>query len=124
MVLKKNYVVFGGVFVFLALIMSAMAGDVSGTWTAETPLFTHTMVFKVDGTVLTGTVRTRQADETEIKEGKIEGNKISFYIIRMSRKVLWKGVVEGDQIRFTRDEGASVIEVIAKRLRPDTSLHI
>jgi hypothetical protein len=124
MYLKKNRVVFVGVFVFLALTISATAGDISGAWIAETPLFTHTMVFKVDGTTLTGTVSTRPTDETKIKDGKIDGDNIYFYIIRMSRKVLWKGVVKGDEIRFTRDEAGSVIEVIAKRARPKPSLQI
>jgi hypothetical protein len=121
MYLKRNRFVFVGVFVFLVLIMSATAGDISGTWIAETPLFTHTIVFKVDGTTLTGTMSTRPADETEIKDGKIDGDNISFYIVRMARKILWNGVVKGDQIRFTRNENGAITEMIAKRARPNPS---
>jgi hypothetical protein len=121
MYLKKSRIVFVGVFVFLVLLMPATAGDIAGTWIAETPLFTHTIIFKVDGTTLTGTLSTRPADETEIKDGKIDGDTISFHIIRMARKVLWKGIVEGDQIRFTRNENGAVTEMIAKKARPNSS---
>jgi hypothetical protein len=123
MYLKKYRAFFIGGFMFLALIIPATAEDISGTWIAETPLFTHTMVFKADGTTLTGTVRTREADETEIKDGKIDGNNISFYIERMGRKVMWKGVIDADKIRFTRDESGSVTEMIAKRVRSNPSMY-
>jgi len=128
MYLKKDRVVFVGIVVFLALTMSAMAGDVSGTWIAPTLIFNVTLVFKVDGTTLTGTVKTHPGDETEIKDGKIDGDKISFYIVRTSNKkkvkVRFKGVVDGNEIRFTRDADGTVSNIVAKRTRSDSSLSI
>jgi hypothetical protein len=128
MYLKKNRVVFVGVLVFLSLIMSATAGDISGTWIAQTLIFKVTMVFKVDGTTITGTVQTRPVDETEIKDGKIDGDKISFYIVRTENKkkvkVRFKGIVAGDEIKFTRDADGDVTQIIAKKVRPNSSIAI
>ncbi|MGD0101941.1 MAG: hypothetical protein ABSC60_16500 [Acidobacteriota bacterium] len=125
MYLKKDSVVFIGIFVFLALIMPAMAGDISGTWIARTPNFNVTMVFKVEGTTLTGTVRTHPSDEAEIKDGKINGNKISFYIERMKHqkmvKVRFKGTIVGEEINLTRNENGTIGDIIAKRERSNSS---
>ena len=125
---KKGRVIFVGVFVLLSLIASATAGDISGTWIARTQVLTVTMVFKVAGTTLTGTIRTRPADQTEIKDGKIDGDKISFYIMRTQNnkkvKVRFKGIVEGDEIRFTRDADGAVTEIIARRAEPKSSIAI
>jgi hypothetical protein len=121
-------VVVAGVFLFLALIKSATAGDISGTWIAPASALKVTMVFKVDGTNLTGTVQTHPADETEIKDGKIDGDKVSFYIVRTSNnkkiKVRFKGVVAGDEIMFTRDADGTVTKIIAKRVLPKSSITI
>jgi hypothetical protein len=126
MYLNKGCVALTGVFVFLALVMPARAEDVSGTWIARTSLLTVTMVLKVDGTSLTGTVRTRPADETDIKDGKINGDKLSFYIVRNENnikvKVRFEGVVSGDEIEFTRDANGVVTKLIAKRARPNSSI--
>ena len=105
-----------------------MASDVSGTWIAPSLLFNVTLVFKVDGATLTGTVKTHPGDETEIKDGKIDGDKISFYIVRTSNKkkvkVRFKGVVDGNEMRFTRDADGTVTNIIAKRTRSNSSLSI
>ena len=105
-----------------------MASDVSGTWIAPSLLFNVTLVFKVDGATLTGTVKTHPGDETEIKDGKIDGDKISFYIVRTSNKkkvkVRFKWVVDGNEIRFTRDADGTVTNIIAKRTRSNSSLSI
>jgi hypothetical protein len=126
MYLNTRHVVLAGVFVFLALIMTATAEDISGTWIARTSILTVTMVFKVDGTSLTGTVRTRPADETEIKDGKINGDKVSFYIVRKENnknvKVRFEGIVNGDEIEFTRDANGSVTKVTARRSHPNSSI--
>lgn len=119
MYLKKRFLVFVGIFVFLALIVSAMAEDLSGTWIAKTPRFNVTMVFEVNGTTLTGTVMTHPADKTEIKEGKIKGDKISFYIERLEHqkkiKVRFKGTMVGDEINLTRDDQGTLSDLIARK---------
>jgi hypothetical protein len=123
--LKKERAVSVGVFVFLALIISAEAGDLSGTWIAETPLLTVTMVFIVEGTTLTGTIKTHATDEVEIQDGKVNGDKVSFYIMRPVNnkkvKVRFKGILDGQEIKFMRDDGR-VTHIIAKRAHSDYSI--
>jgi len=119
MYLKKRFLFFWGIFVFLALIMSAMAEDLSGTWIVKTLRFNVTMVFEVNGTTLTGTVMTHPADKTEIKEGKIKGDKISFYIERLEHqkkiKIRFKGTIVGNEINLTRDDKGTLTDLIARR---------
>jgi hypothetical protein len=81
---------------------------------------------------LTGTVDNTQAGPTDIKEGKIEGDNISFYVVRTMGesqiKISWKGTIAGDEIKFKRQvEGggmggpggaaAAAEEIIAKRVK-------
>jgi hypothetical protein len=100
-----------GAAALLVLLASAWAADVTGKWVAEVqgmqgPSET-TFVFKVDGTTLTGTVTTSRGEST-ISEGKVNGDEISFVVVRQRQdgsemKMLWKGKVSGDEIKFTRE---------------------
>ena len=60
----------------------AFAADVDGKWAGslETPGGTLPIsyVFKSDGAKLTGSTATPDGGQIEIKNGKVEGNKISF----------------------------------------------
>jgi len=68
--------------------------------------FVVTFNFKADGEKLTGTISNPAGGETEISEGKIRGNDISFKIKREFQEksfvMLYKGKIEGDQIKFTQ----------------------
>jgi hypothetical protein len=124
MYLKKSSVVFVGIFVFLVLVTSAMAGDISGKWIIPGPNnFTVTLVLKVDGSALTGTLSTRPADALDTKDGKIKGDKISFYVERMTHqktsKIRFKGTVVGDVINLTRDADGTKTDMTARRERPN-----
>ncbi len=107
----KSRVLFFAAALVLALVASAWAADVAGKWTAEMqgPQGTSetTFNFKVEGTTLTGTM-TSQMGESAISEGKINGDEISFVVVRTGRsgnemKILYKGKVAGDEIKFTRE---------------------
>ena len=106
----KNRIFAVGAVVVLALLASAWAADVAGKWVAQVPgrqgLSENTFDFKVNGTTLTGTVTTAQG-ETAISDGKVNGDDISFAVIRKMGdnefKILWKGKVAGDEIKFTRE---------------------
>jgi hypothetical protein len=104
--------------------LSASAADIAGTWKAsiETPNGTmeNTFVFKVDGAKLTGTV-TGQMGESPISEGKIDGDNISFAVVRQFNdqefKLTYTGKVTGNEMKLTlhfpgRDEG---IDITAKK---------
>ena len=94
----------------LALVASAWAADLTGKWVAQVQgrqgTVENTFNFKVDGTTLTGTMTTPQG-ETAISEGKVNGDEISFVIVRSfggnEMKFLYKGKVSGDEIKFTRE---------------------
>jgi hypothetical protein len=97
----------------LALVMGtvAFAADVNGKWTASMPgrqgnTMEVTFNFKADGSTLTGTMSNPRG-ETEIKDGKIDGDNISFSQT-FSRgdntmTIVYKGKVQGDTIEFTRE---------------------
>lgn len=86
-----------------------LAADVTGKWTAEMPgrggqTMTMTMNLKADGNNLTGTVSGRRG-ETEISDGKIDGDNVSFSVVHEfngnQMKQNFKGKIEGDTIHFT-----------------------
>jgi hypothetical protein len=90
---------------------TAVAADISGKWTSETPgrdgtPQVTTYNFKVSGTTLTGTVATTRGDQ-EISEGKINGDEISFVTVREGQngtmKTSFKGKVAGAEIHLTRE---------------------
>lgn len=114
-------------FVLVAATL-AWAADVSGKWVAQipgragTPRET-TFTFKVEGGKLTGSMSGRQGD-TAISEGKLEGDNISFVVVRNVQgnevKQAYKGKVSGDEIRFTREGGqggGQAQEFVAKRAK-------
>jgi len=102
-------------FTFLVVVaclfaLAASAADVSGTYVAQVPGRNGTMEttfkLKADGDKLTGTVVT-QRGEAEIKDGKVAGDTISFSQTfergGNSMTILYKGKVEGNEIKFTRE---------------------
>jgi hypothetical protein len=133
--LMKGKIISIGAIVLLALA-SAWAADVSGKWIAHVAGAQGqgdsdiTLVFKVDGDTLTGTLNNSlMPGDVAIEEGKISGDDISFSLKRKfgenEMKVVWKGKVVGDEIKFTRGMeggmaggaggGAPAPEIIAKR---------
>ena len=103
---------------------TAWAQDLTGKWTATAVgnNVAVTLDLKVAGNVVTGAILNPQSGPAEIKDGKVEGNRISFHVVRTTdnatRKVLWQGTIEGEEIHFTRSvEGATEpgMQVIAKR---------
>lgn len=111
---------------YAAAALSAAAPDFAGKWTASVDQQMISFDFKVDGGKLTGTIENSAAPgPVEIKDGKIEGDKISFHIVRnlnnAETKVLWSGTASGGEIRFTRQTenaaapGGAATEIVAKR---------
>jgi hypothetical protein len=93
----------------IAVSTAAFAADANGKW-SWTRKFNNneikqTLDLKVDGEKLTGTITGRNADQkTEIKEGKIKGNEISFVVIRKRQngdeiKTSYTGKIDGDVIK-------------------------
>jgi hypothetical protein len=85
------------------------AADVTGKWTADVQgrngnTQTITMNLKADGDKLTGNVSSPRG-ETDITDGKIDGDNISFKIVREfngnQMTSVYKGKVDGDTIHFS-----------------------
>jgi hypothetical protein len=101
------------------LALAALAADVSGKWKAEftTPDGTprvNTFTLKADGSTVTGTVAGSQ-DETPIRNGKIEGDTVSFTADRPFGTFTYKGKVSGDEIRFSVQFNDNNFEMTARR---------
>jgi hypothetical protein len=84
---------------------TAMAADVTGTWTAQTTApdgssFQLTFTFKVDGATLTGTVQTPQGDPLPISNGKVDGDKFSFDDSFNGITIHHDCTVDGDTIKM------------------------
>ena len=103
--LKGLLIVLTGSLVALHLC----AADVAGTWTAEMPArhgnTRHVEIaLHPDGEGLTGTVTGRHG-EADISDGIIDGDYISFKIIREidGKQVIqnYKGYLDGDTIHFS-----------------------
>jgi hypothetical protein len=107
--------------ILLALASSLLALDMNGKWkgnmTTPNGDLEVTMVFKVDGEKLTGTVGNTYGEE-QITEGVVKGDDVSFIVMAGGGqfKIVYKGKVTGGDIKFkvtVGDFGDS--EMTAKR---------
>jgi hypothetical protein len=118
----------------LVVGLVAFAADATGKWTYEMagrqggPARQVTITLKQDGNKLTGSVPGmgrggQEAPPIEIKNGKVDGDKVSFEVVRefqgntMTTK--YEGTVSGDEmkLKITRDtpNGPMTNDVTAKR---------
>lgn len=103
--------------VLLVVALGLWAADASGKWTFEQQgrqgnTQTVTLDLKVDGSTLTGTMTGgmggRQGggapQPAQISEGKVDGNTITFKVVREfngnQMVTSYKGTVEGDTIKL------------------------
>ena len=122
------------VTIALVFAFAAMAADATGKWTYEAPGRggnpgrPTTITLKQDGAKLTGSVPGMgrggaDVPATEITDGKVDGNKVSFTVTREfnGNKMVQKfeGEVNGDEmkLKITRDgqNGPTSNDVVAKR---------
>jgi hypothetical protein len=113
----KQRILLSMALVLMLLVASAWAADVTGKWVAESQgrggqPSTTTFTFKAEGAKLTGSVTSPgfgggEPTVTEITDGKIDGDNISFVVVRKfgenEMKSTYKGKVAGDEITFTRE---------------------
>jgi hypothetical protein len=90
---------------------AASAADVTGTWTAsfdtQIGVQKYTYTFTVAGSKLTGKAKSELAmTETEIAEGTVNGDDITFVenlnFQDMPLRIVYKGKLAGDELRLTR----------------------
>jgi hypothetical protein len=102
--MRRSMTIRCAILVVLAAGM-AFGADVTGKWIGEMsgPDGNGTSItfnFKQDGAKLTGTAQGQQGDPLEIKEGKVEGDKISFTVSfeggNGEMKITHEGTIKSD----------------------------
>lgn len=112
----KRFLIIAGL---LLLTGSAFPADIDGKWSGtitgmDMPI---EFTFKAEGQTLTGS-HIVSGTETAIKDGKIDGNNISFSVTLDMGKFVHKGVLSGDQIKMTYDDGSGQAgEIIVKKAK-------
>jgi enterochelin esterase-like enzyme len=119
--------------VLAAFSISALAADVTGTWKAEfntqRGLQKYTFTLKQDGAGLTGKLNAElngEQREADLKEGKVEGDAVSFVELLNFQgnelRIVYTGKISTDEIKFTRKVGDfATSEAVAKRGDPTAS---
>ena len=129
--MKKMLVLTGVAFLFIftlsgVMTASAQNKSVAGSWQAEwnagIGIMTCNYTFKVDGKVLTGKVSAEMngtESESEITDGKIEGDKITFtWVFDNTVKMVTTGNITGEEIKLTRKPGRYAAEkAVATRIK-------
>jgi hypothetical protein len=113
--------------VFLSSLWAVLlsAAGVSGIWKGSfdfngnsVPL---TFNLKAAGDSLTGTVEGLPTTPSEVHDGKVDGDTVSFWVATdyqgQTYKLVYKGKVSDDQIQFTfgTEDGSWGAEVTAKK---------
>jgi hypothetical protein len=112
------------VFAILLVSAPAFAADVDGKWSGAlaTPNGDVTVGFdfKADGTTLTGSTTGPDGTQVAIKDGKIDGAKISFVVTvafgDMSFDIAYSGVVSPAEIKMSLDFGGMPFEFVVKKV--------
>jgi len=114
------------IFLMALLAIPAFAADATGKWkgTLESQGDSRELTFdlKADGAKITGAVAGLLDHALEIQEGKVGGSTITFFVMSEwegnAVKLVYKGELAGDEIRFTMgtEDGAWSTEVKAKRV--------
>jgi hypothetical protein len=119
-----NALRFAGLLAFLAVLPSASATDVAGTWKGSfdfegtpVPLTFH---LTVSGDTVTGTVEGLPTTPAEIHDGKVDAETVSFWVNTdyegQTYKLVYKGKITEGQIDFSfgTDDGSWSATLIAK----------
>lgn len=98
-----------GALVCLVAAMVGLAADASGTWSFETQgrrgPQTATLTLKASGESLTGSISGGRGGAVEISDGKVNGDEISFTVVREFNgnqiTTKYTGKVSGDTLNLT-----------------------
>jgi hypothetical protein len=118
---------------FLLMAGLASAADIDGKWSGQynsgmgDPM-TLTYTFKAEGNTLTGTSLGGPDTQIPIKDGKIDGNNISFAVVvdfgGQPMTFNYKGVLKGDEIELSFEmagapagEGGAPQKFVVKRIK-------
>jgi hypothetical protein len=109
--------------IVLVIGISAYAADIDGTWSGVVDggggQFPVSFTFKADGAMLTGTTLGLDGAPVPIKDGKIDGNTITFNVTLdfggMPIDLSYKGVVAANQIKMSAEVLGMPIEFVVNK---------
>lgn len=115
------------VLLLLLGVADVFAADITGTWKAsfDTQIGqqNYTYQFVVKGTTLTGKIQSEMGGTTDVQQGKVEGDKVSFVEIfkfeQNEIQITYSGqITSDDEIKFTRKVADfATEELVAKRVK-------
>jgi hypothetical protein len=94
-------------------LWASFAADIDGKWTSQVQgrrgTRTETLMLKTSGNTLTGTLQGERGEPVEITNGTIDGDNISFTVVRQfgQNKFTqeYKGTVSGGELKVTMSGG-------------------
>jgi hypothetical protein len=105
--------------------VTLLAADAAGTWKGSLESYgtTVSLTFnlKTSGAAVTGTIDGLPTEASQIKEGKVDGDSITFWAMTEYQsipvKLVFHGKVAEGQISFTigTEDGAWSADLVAKR---------
>lgn len=101
------------------------AADPAGTWKGSldfngTPVVL-TFNLKTSGATVSGTINSPLTEAAEIKDGKVDGDTVTFWTTLEYQgnpvKLVYRGKIDGDQITFTMgtEDGSWTADIVTKR---------
>lgn len=107
---------------FVCALGLASGADFSGRWTATNErhgrIVTRTIVLRVDGQRITGEVIFPGLGPASIEDGGIEGNHVSFTVVRKRDgaevRRQWRGALKGEELHLTV-VGEGDLQMVARR---------
>jgi hypothetical protein len=121
--MKRIPILTGLLLVLAALLFSA---DATGKWTGTVNAggATHELTFdlKASGDALTGAISGLMDTASEVKDGKVQGDTVSFWAMAEYQgqpiKLVYTGQVSESEIRFTMglDDGSWSTDLVVKKV--------
>lgn len=109
---------------FLFAAAPSFAADVDGKWAGTISVdgageFPVAFEFKADGTTLTGTTLSPDGMAVNIKDGKIDGDKITFLVSLdfggMPLEITYSGVVGPTELKMKADVVGMTMDFVVKK---------
>ncbi len=112
------------VLTFLLAAAPVFAADVDGKWSGTISVagagdFPVAFEFKADGATLTGTTQSPDGMSVNIKDGKIDGDKITFLVSLdfggMPLDIAYSGVVSPAELKMKADVLGMTMDFVVKK---------
>ena len=116
-----------GAVLALGFAVIAIAADITGNWAGTISVGDNqhdlTYTFKQDGEKLSGTVAPVGGEPIPLNDGKVQGDKVTFFVQANRGGTLTKfameGAIKGDEITLTTkaDSGPAIDAMTLKRVK-------